>query len=123
VPAASCYDFLILLNFIKLKMLIFVNYLTIAMKTAYQEEELVDVLEAVETTDVMDLVVFNDDFNTFDHVINTLIKVCGHSKEQAEQCTLLIHYKGKCAVKNGSLDFLRPLREAICEAGIDARIV
>ena len=93
------------------------------MKHAYQEEELVDVLEAVETTDLMDLVVFNDDFNTFDHVISTLIRVCKHTQEQAEQCTLLIHYKGKCAVKSGTFDFLKPMREAICEAGIDARIV
>lgn len=97
--------------------------ITNAMKPAYQEETMVDVLEAVETTDVMDLVVFNDDVNTFDHVIDTLIRVCKHSPEQAEQCTLLIHYKGKCAVKSGTLDFLRPMREAICEAGIDARIV
>jgi ATP-dependent Clp protease adaptor protein ClpS len=93
------------------------------MKPAYQEEELVDVMEAIETTDLMDLVVFNDDVNTFDHVIQTLIRVCEHSAEQAEQCTLLIHLKGKCAVKSGSFDFLRPLREAICEAGIDARIL
>lgn len=93
------------------------------MKTAHQQEELTDVLEAVETTDLMDLVVFNDDVNTFDHVINTLIRVCKHTQEQAEQCTLLIHYKGKCAVKNGSFDFLKPMREAICEAGIDARII
>lgn len=89
----------------------------------YQEETLTDVLEAVETTDVMDLVVFNDDFNTFEHVIQTLIRVCKHSSEQAEQCTLLIHHKGKCTVKNGSFDFLRPMREAICEEGIDARIL
>jgi ATP-dependent Clp protease adaptor protein ClpS len=93
------------------------------MKPAYQEEELVDVLEATEITEVMDLVVFNDDINTFDHVIDTLIRVCKHSNEQAEQCTMLIHYKGKCAVKNGTFDFLRPMREAICEVGIDARIV
>lgn len=93
------------------------------MKPAHKEEKLVDVLEAVETTDLMDLVVFNDDVNTFDHVINTLIRVCQHTLEQAEQCTMLIHYKGKCAVKSGSFDFLRPYREAICEAGIDARIV
>jgi ATP-dependent Clp protease adaptor protein ClpS len=89
----------------------------------YQEETLTDVLEAVETTDVMDLVVFNDDFNTFEHVIQTLIRVCKHSSEQAEQCTLLIHHKGKCTVKNGTFDFLRPMREAICEEGIDARIM
>lgn len=93
------------------------------MRPSHQEEVAVDVLEAIETTDVMDLVVFNDDVNTFDHVIDTLIRVCQHTKEQAEQCTLLIHFKGKCAVKSGSFDFLKPLREAICEVGIDARIV
>lgn len=93
------------------------------MKPAHKQEELVDVMEAVETTDLMGLVVFNDDINTFDHVIATLIRVCQHTPEQAEQCTFLIHYKGKCAVKSGSFDFLRPFREAICEEGIDARIV
>ena len=93
------------------------------MKTAYQEELEVDVLEAVETTEVMDLVVFNDDVNTFAHVIETLIRVCEHTPEQAEQCTLIIHYNGKCAVKTGSFDYLKPMREAICEVGIDARIL
>lgn len=93
------------------------------MRNSYQEQEQADVLEAVETTDVMDLVVFNDDINTFEHVIDTLIRVCEHTPEQAEQCTLIIHHRGKCTVKNGSFDFLRPMREAICEAGIDARIL
>jgi len=93
------------------------------MKPSYQEDEQVDVLEATEITDVMDLIVFNDDVNTFEHVIDTLVRVCKHSKEQAEQCTLLIHFKGKCGVKSGSLEFLKPFREAICEAGIDARII
>lgn len=93
------------------------------MLNAYQEQEEVDVLEAVETTDLMDLVVFNDDVNTFEHVIETLIRVCEHTPEQAEQCTLIIHHRGKCTVKTGSFDFLRPMREAICEVGIDARIV
>jgi ATP-dependent Clp protease adaptor protein ClpS len=98
-------------------------YFLNAMKSAYQEEVLVDVLEATETVDVMDLIVFNDDVNTFDHVIDTLIRVCNHSAEQAEQCTMLIHFKGKCTVRTGTFDFLRPMREAICEAGIDARIL
>jgi ATP-dependent Clp protease adaptor protein ClpS len=93
------------------------------MLNSYQEQELADVMEAVETTDLMDLVVFNDDVNTFDHVIETLIRVCEHTPEQAEQCTLIIHHRGKCTVKSGSFDFLRPMREAICEVGIDARIV
>jgi ATP-dependent Clp protease adaptor protein ClpS len=93
------------------------------MKTSFQEQELIDVLEAVETTDLKDLVVFNDDINTFEHVIHTLIRVCRHTPEQAEQCTWFIHHKGKCTVKMGSLHELKPLREGICEAGIDARIV
>lgn len=93
------------------------------MKHDYQEKELVDVLEVIETTDLMDLVIFNDDVNTFDHVINTLMKVCKHTAEQAEQCALIIHYRGKCTVKNGDFEFLRPMRDAICDAGIDARIL
>lgn len=93
------------------------------MKSTYQEEVLVDVKEAVETTEIMDLIVFNDDFNTFAHVIETLVRVCKHTAEQAEQCTMIIHYRGKCAVKSGSFEFLKPMREAICEAGIDARIL
>ena len=67
--------------------------------------------------------VFNDDINTFEHVINTLIRVCKHGREQAEQCTWIIHYKGKCAVKTGSFEQLDPMREAICQEGIDAKIV
>lgn len=110
-------------NGIASKFLIFVVQIIITMKTAFQQEEFSEVMEAVETTDLMDLVVFNDDVNTFDHVIETLIRVCKHTPEQAEQCTMLIHYKGKCAVKSGTFDFLRPMREAICEAGIDARIL
>ncbi|MBS1558410.1 MAG: ATP-dependent Clp protease adaptor ClpS [Bacteroidetes bacterium] len=82
-----------------------------------------DQLEAIAITDVKDLVVFNDDFNTFQHVIETLIRVCNHTPEQAEQCTWLIHFKGKCAVRTGSYEELNPLREAICEAGIDAKIL
>ncbi len=93
------------------------------MKTLTQEQELVDLLESIEITDVKDLIVYNDDFNTFEHVINTLIKVCKHSTEQAEQCTWIIHFKGKCTVKTGSFEELKPMREAICEAGIDAKIV
>jgi ATP-dependent Clp protease adaptor protein ClpS len=95
------------------------------MSTAGKEKELVEVevLEVVETTDLNDLVVFNDDFNTFEHVTATLMRVCKHSTEQAEQCTWIIHYRGKCTVKNGSLEELKPMKEAICEAGIDARII
>ncbi len=68
------------------------------------------------------LIVLNDDFNTFDFVIETLIKVCEHTPEQAEQCTIIIHHKGKCAVKQGRYDDLLPMRNAITERGIGAVI-
>ncbi|MES2388059.1 MAG: ATP-dependent Clp protease adaptor ClpS [Bacteroidota bacterium] len=78
--------------------------------------------EVAEKEDVYDLVVFNDDVNTFDHVIEALIRVCGHTPQQAEQCTILVHYKGKCSVKKGSLAELTPLRTGICDYGISAEI-
>ncbi len=89
----------------------------------YLEEELVELLEEVDVTDVKDLTVFNDDVNTFDHVINTLMKVCKHTAEQAEQCAMIIHYKGKCSVKKGEFRVLKPMQEAICDVGIDARVL
>lgn len=92
------------------------------MRAGYQEQELVEVDELVIEQEEHALVIFNDDVNTFEHVIETLISVCKHSAEQAEQCTMLVHYKGKCAVKDGSIDFLKPMKEAICERGIDAKI-
>lgn len=92
------------------------------MKMSYQEKEDFALLEAVITEDEKDLVVYNDDFNTFDHVIHTLIKVCRHTAEQAEQCAYIVHYKGKCAVKKGTFEELKPMKESICEAGIDAKI-
>lgn len=93
------------------------------MNTSVQEQQKTEVLEAVEVVDEKDLVVFNDDFNTFDHVTKTLMRVCRHSQEQAEQCTWIIHYKGKCIVKKGAQEDLKPMKEAICEAGIDAKIL
>lgn len=86
-----------------------------------ETQELVDT--EVTTSDINNLVIFNDDINTFDHVINTLIDVCEHTPEQAEQCTLLVHYKGKCAVKSGEFDKLASLRNAICQRGISAEVM
>ena len=93
------------------------------MRNSYQEQVVTEVLEVIDVADVKDLIVFNDDFNTFEHVIDTLIRVCRHTPEQAEQCTWLIHHKGKCTVKSGAYEELNPMREAICEAGIDAKIL
>ena len=68
------------------------------------------------------LIVWNDEVNTFEWVIETLIKVCGHSTEQAEQCALFIHTQGKYAVKKGDYDTLKPMCDAITERGIGATI-
>ena len=68
------------------------------------------------------LIVWNDDVNTFDWVIETLMTVCGHTQEQAEQCTMLIHYKGKCDVKRGSYEELEPMCTAITDRHINATI-
>jgi ATP-dependent Clp protease adaptor protein ClpS len=87
------------------------------------ETEEVVVLEDVLTSDMNELIVFNDDVNTFEHVIQTLIQVCKHTPEQAEQCTYIIHYKGKCTVKLGTVVELTPMRQAICEKGISAEIL
>lgn len=70
-----------------------------------------------------EIVMYNDDYNTFDHVIDTLIKVCNHTSEQAEQCSLIVHYKGKCTVKTGSIDELTPQCSRLLEAGLSAEIV
>jgi ATP-dependent Clp protease adaptor protein ClpS len=88
----------------------------------WQEEEIA-VLEQPQEEEKRSLVVYNDEVNTFDHVIDTLIKVCRHTAEQAEQCTLIVHYKGKCAVKAGSFEELTPMRQAICDRGISAEII
>jgi ATP-dependent Clp protease adaptor protein ClpS len=90
----------------------------------YQDLEAVELLlEEFVDVEESELVVFNDDFNTFEHVTKILIKVCNHTQEQAEQCTLIIHYKGKCAVKKGSREKLKPMCQAILDAGIQAAIL
>lgn len=86
------------------------------------EFELEEQLLTVEV-EAYKLVVFNDDVNTFDHVIEVLRDVCGHTLEQAEQCTLIIHYKGKCTVKEGDWDKLAGMRNRICKAGILAEVL
>ena len=70
-----------------------------------------------------EIVLYNDDFNTFDHVIFTLIKVCKHTSEQAEQCAILVHYKGQCTVKTGVFEELKPQCTQLLEAGLSAEII
>ena len=90
------------------------------MSTREKVEELV--LTDTEISEAHHLVLYNDDFNTFDHVIFTLIKVCEHSAEQAEQCSLIVHYKGKCTVKSGEIEDLKPRCQALLDAGLSAKI-
>lgn len=68
------------------------------------------------------LVLFNDDVHSFDFVIEALVEVCSHELLQAEQCTLIVHYKGKCSVKNGTWDELEPLCTALLDRGLTAQI-
>jgi ATP-dependent Clp protease adaptor protein ClpS len=85
-----------------------------------EEQDKTDVLELESSP--YHLIVWNDDVNTFEWVIQTLIEVCGHEKEQAEQCTLIIHFKGKCSVKTGEYEMLKPMCEGITDRGIGATI-
>ncbi len=70
-----------------------------------------------------EIVVYNDDVNTFDHVIDTLVRVCNHTPEQAEQCSLIIHYNGKCTVKTDIYEKLKPQCIQLLEAGLSAEII
>lgn len=92
------------------------------LQNNYQEETFAeeDVMELIG--DECHLILYNDDVNTFDHVIDTLVKVCHHTFEQAEQCAIIVHFKGKCDVKSGSYSFLKPLCTALLDAGLSAEI-
>ena len=91
-----------------------------AAQTDIQYKEVTGIDTTTES--LCNIIVWNDDVNTFDWVIETLIAVCGHSAEQAEQCAILIDAKGKYAVKEGSYEVLKPQCDAITERGISATI-
>ena len=88
-----------------------------------KEQLLEDLLLAEATVKQNEIVLFNDDVNTFDHVIDTLIAVCEHTPEQAEQCSLIVHYNGKCTVKTGEYNDLKPRCSKLLQAGLNAEIV
>lgn len=88
----------------------------------YEDIEEKDTALAVEDTSSFHLAVWNDDINTFDWVITSLMQICRHTAEQAEQCALFIHFKGKYAVKQGAFDKLRPMCTALLDRGISATI-
>ena len=91
-----------------------------------QFEELTETQEIVLTQEKVvepyDLIIYNDDVNTFEFVIESLIEICKHNSIQAEQCTWIIHHNGKCAVKRGGVEKLKPMAEAFLNRGISAKI-
>lgn len=91
------------------------------MSTKEKIQEEIDVLE--QETHKYEIVLHNDDVNTFDHVIDSLVLVCEHTELQAEQCAMLVHFKGKCAVKTGEFDYLKPRCSKLLSLGLSAEIV
>lgn len=87
-----------------------------------KEEVLEDIVLDELINKENEIILYNDDVNTFDHVIDTLVRVCNHDPLQAEQCAFLVHYKGKCTVKTGSFEKLVPMCSALLDAGLSAEI-
>lgn len=94
------------------------------MQTQTQTEEDIDVLleDLVDTGQVARLIVYNDDFNTFDWVVKCFMEICKHTEEQAEQLSYIIHFKGKATVKTGAKSELQPMKEALIDRGLSAVI-
>lgn len=90
---------------------------------SYKEKFSEELLLAEETVKQQEIVLFNDEVNTFEHVIETLMEVCDHTPVQAEQCSLIVHYNGKCTVKTGEYQDLKPRCSKLLEAGLSAEIV
>ncbi|MEL4308168.1 ATP-dependent Clp protease adaptor ClpS [Joostella sp. CR20] len=88
-----------------------------------KEELLEEVLLKEDVVKQNEIVLYNDDVNTFDYVIDMLVATCDHTPEQAEQCSIIVHYKGKCTVKTGDYDDLKPRCSKLLQAGLSAEIV
>lgn len=85
-------------------------------------EELTAIEETTSTGSISQVLVYNDDVNTFDWVIECLMDICDHTFEQSEQLSLLVHYKGKATVKTGPFDKLKPIKDALTDRGLSAVI-
>lgn len=102
--------------------LTFFKFAVSMSKFSTHTKELIETDVLTDVENPCHLIMWNDEVNTFEWVIETLVDVCGHSPEQAEQCAWFIHTKGKYAVKNGSYDDLKPLCDAITDRGIGATV-
>ena len=91
------------------------------MSTKHKHSE--ELLVNQKEKSLNEIVLYNDEVNTFDHVIETLIAACDHTPEQAEQCSLIVHYKGQCTVKTGEYEDLEPRCTLLLDAGLSAEII
>jgi ATP-dependent Clp protease adaptor protein ClpS len=91
------------------------------MSEKHQYEE--DIIEKVESVDLKELMLFNDDFNSFQHVIEMLCKYCNHETVQAEQCAWIVHNNGKCMVKIDEYSSIKPMYDALLDAGLSVKIL
>lgn len=96
--------------------------MSIKFNNSFETEEEISIEERSIEARIRDLILYNDDYNTFDFVIESLMKICKHDMLQAEQCSIIIHNNGQCSVKSGSYTELKPLREALCDKGLSAVI-
>lgn len=87
-------------------------------KEILKQEEIVEVLDEIDLS--FKLILYNDDLNTFDHVIECLVRICDHEHIQAEQSATLVHYKGKAVVKTGERGELAAMCQALCDEGLSA---
>lgn len=85
------------------------------------DEQLDELLDSIEKHSHQ-LILHNDEHNTFDWVIDCLVKVCRHSPEQAEQCSLIVHFKGKCTIKEGDMSALKPMKDTLIDRGLNVTI-
>ncbi|MCZ8285608.1 MAG: ATP-dependent Clp protease adaptor ClpS [Bacteroidia bacterium] len=85
-------------------------------------EELVEEDILTKEAELNTIILFNDDVNTFEWVIECLMNYCGHDSVQAEQCAYIVHYTGKCGVKKGTLDTLKPICSTLLQKGLSAEI-
>ena len=91
------------------------------MSEKHQYEE--DIIDKVESVGLKELMLFNDDFNSFQHVIEMLCKYCNHETVQAEQCAWIVHNNGKCMVKRDEYSSIKPMYDALLDAGLSVKIL
>lgn len=92
------------------------------ISNSYDTEVLLEEKILTKKEDLKNIILYNDDVNTFEWVIECLVKYCGHDTLQAEQCATIVHYNGKCLVKNGPIVKLKPICETLLEKGLSAEI-